>query len=359
MPLSTLQHIFQENYIIAKIRGEKGFLLGPRQIHTLTELRTQSEIVGALSEGPYGRELSKLKEDASTIDTERAIRLGFAQTVKMLLSSSQGSERAFLLEYTHRFDAYDLAALILFKAQGKTWEEFLATRQPLAIFKEAELHRMYSLDDLHSIIAIGGDRKLEARTQSFSMTELEGLKASLLRDIITGWGEERFYNYINDHLSGADRSQCAPIAGAAVDIMNMMIILRSKLIGTTKVRDHLIPSFWKLDQTTVEQLIASQDVPQALDSLSSHHYYSRILAGGRQKFEESKSLSFQELALRRLQLKLSQRIFVGFPYSLGTILAFLIFKENEAKNISAVLTGLEAGIKQSDLRSLLAVSDLQ
>ncbi|HVH15457.1 MAG TPA: V-type ATPase subunit [Candidatus Angelobacter sp.] len=357
MPASTLQHILQENYIIAKIHGEKSFLLGPRQIHTLTELRAQSEIVGALSEGPYGRELSKLREDSSPIETERAIRLSFAQTVRMLISSSQGSERAFLLQYTRRFDAYDLAALILFKAQGKSWEEFLATRQPLAIFREAELHRMYSTDDLHSIIAIGGDRRLEARTLSFSMTELEGLKASLLRDVITGWGEERFYKYINDHLSGADRSQCGLIAGAAVDVTNIAIILRSKLIGTTAIREHLIPSFWKLDHTTVEQLLTSQDVSQALDSLASHHYYSRTLVGARQKFEESKSLSFLELALRKLQLKLSQRIFVGFPYSLGTILAFLVFKENEAKNINAVLTGLDAGLQQNDLRSLLALSD--
>ncbi len=357
MPASTIQHIFQENYVIAKIHGEKGLLLGPRQIHTLTELRTQSEIVGALSEGPYGKELFKIRDDSSPIETERAIRLGFAQTVRMLISSSQASERVFLRQYTHRFDAYDLAALILFKAQGKTWEEFLATRQPLAIFRESELHRMYSLDDLHSIVAIGGDRKLEFRTQSFSMTELEGLKASLLRDIITGWGEERFYTYVNDNLSGADKAQCAPIAGAAVDVTNIAIILRSKLIGTTAVRDHLIPSFWKLDHATVEQLLASQDVPQALDLLASHHYYSRIFAGARQKFEEPKSLSFLELALRRLQLKLSERIFVGFPYSLGTILAFLVFKENEAKNISAVLTGLDAGLQQNDLRSLLVMSE--
>lgn len=357
MPASTLQHILQENYIIAKIHGEKGLLLGPRQIYTLTELRTQSEVVGALSEGPYGRELSKLRENPSSIETESAIRVGFAQTVRILISSSQGSERAFLQQYTGRFDAYDLAALILFKAQGRTWEDFLANRQPLAIFSEAELHRMYSLDDLQSIVRTLRDRRLETRTQNFSMEELEGMKASLFRDIVTGWGEERFYRYIQKELSGADKSRCAPIAGAAVDIANITIILRSKLIGASAVREHLIPSFWKLDRTIVEQLLASQDVSQALDSLGSHHYYSQIFAGARQKFEDSKSLSFLEIALRKFQLKLSQRIFVGFPYSLGTILAFLIVKENEAKNISAVLTGLDAGIQHSDLRSLLAMAE--
>jgi V/A-type H+/Na+-transporting ATPase subunit C len=357
LPASTIQHILQENYIIAKIRGEKSYLLSPRQLHSVTDLRTQNEIIGALGEGPYGKELSKLTEESSPIETERAIRLGFARSVRTLMASSQGSERAFFRQFTRRFEAYDLAALVLFKSQGKSWEEFLASRQPLGIFRESELHRIYSLDDLHSIIAIAGDRRLEARTQSFSMTDLEGLKASLVRDIITGWGEERFYRYVEDELSGADRARCSPIAGAAVDIGNLAIILRSKLIGTTTVRDHLIPSFWKLDQTTIDQLFASQEVGQALDSIASHHYFGRMFAGARQRFEESKSLSFLEIALRRHQLKLSKRIFLGFPYSLGTILAFLIFKENEAKNISAVLTGLDAGLGQGDLRSLLALSD--
>jgi len=354
---STLQHIFQENYIIAKIRGEKSYLLGARQLFALTDLRTRSEILGALSEGPYGKELSKLTEESSPIDTERAIRLGFARTVRTLMSSSQGSERAFFRQFIRRFGAYDLAALVLFKAQGKPWEEFVATRQPLGLFRESELHRLYSLDDLYSMMTTFGDRNLEARTQNFSLTDLEGLKASLVRDIIIGWGEERFFRYIEDKLSGADRSQCAPIAGAAVDVSNLAIILRSKLIGTTTVRDHLIPSFWKLDHTTIDQLLASQDVGQALDYVAAHHYYGRIFSGARQRFEESKSLSFLEVTLRKHQLRLSKRIFLGFPYSLGTILAFLIFKDNEAKNISAALTGLDAGLEQSDLRSLLALPD--
>ena len=163
MPASTLQHILQENYIIAKIRGEKSYLLGPRQFYALTDLRTQNEILGALSDGPYGKELSKLTEESSPIETERAIRLGFARTVRTLRSSCQGSERAFLNEFTRRFEAYDLAALVLFKAQGKPWEEFVATRQPLAIFRESELHQLYSLDDLHLIIAAAGRDKRPAQ----------------------------------------------------------------------------------------------------------------------------------------------------------------------------------------------------
>ena len=138
---------------------------------------------------------------------------------------------------------------------------------------------------------------------------------------------------------------------------NLLIILRSKGLGTSGVRDHLIPTHWKLNQRTIDQLLASPDVSQALDAISSHDYYQEILTGARQKFEESKSLAFIEVALRVHQLKLSTRLFLGSPYSVGIVLAFLILKENEARNLAAVLTGVGAGVAGEELRSLIAVQN--
>lgn len=350
-----MQHILRNNYTIAKIRGEKGLLLDRQQLYSLAEFRTQGEILGVLADGTYGRELSELKEGSSAIEAERAIRLGFARAVKTLFASSQGNVRDFLNEFTKRFDAYDLAALIVFKAQSKTWEEFIATRQPLALLNEAELHRLYLLDDIRAIVGIVGDRALEARMRDFSVEEISGDRAALVRDIITGWGEERFYNYVNNKLRGFDRESCLPIVGATIDLANLTIILRSKLIGISNVRDHIIPEAWKLDRKTMDQLAATQDAGPALEIVSSHSYYGRILPSARQKYEESKSLSFVEVASRKHSMDASRRIFAGFPYTLGTVLAFLIYKENEARTLAAMFAGVGAGIKADEIRSLVAI----
>lgn len=357
MGTETLSHIVRDNYIIAKIRGQKGKLLERSQIHSLAEFRSQSEILGVLADGPYGKELSELKDNASPIETERAIRLGFARGVKQLIASSQGPAHEFLLEFSRRFDAYDLAAIVVFKAQGKTWEEFVATRQPLALLKEAELHRLYSIDDLRTIVGAVGDRKLTDRVKGFSMDDLAGEKASLIRDVITGWGEERFFNYVKEKLHGFDKESCMPIAGGNVDFANLSIILRSKLIGVPNIRDHLIPSAWKLDDHTRDQLLVAQDISQALDLASAQSYYYSILSGARQKYEETKSLSFIEVASRKHAVHMSKRILLGFPYTLGVILAFLVAKENEARNIAAVVAGVGAGMKPDQVRSLIAIPE--
>jgi hypothetical protein len=274
-----------------------------------------------------------------------------------LSRASGGDTHNFLVQYRKRFDAYSAASLVVFKAQGKTWEEYLTTRLPLALMNEQELHRLYSLDDLSIIAREAGDRHLVDRVKGFSMTDLEGEKASLVRDVINGWGEERFYKYIDEKLSGPDRENCLPVAGSAIDIANLTIIIRSKLIGASGVRDHLIPSHWRLNQRTIDQLLAATDATQALDAVASHEYYGRLLSGARQKYEESKSLSFMEVALRRHHLDLSRRLFLGFPYSVGIVQAFLILKENEARNLAAVLAGVAAGLPTDELRSLLAIQE--
>ena len=357
MVSDTLLHLLRDNYLIARLRGKRSKLLERQQLIALSEAKSQTEIIGLLADGPYGPELSKLGAESTTIETERAVQLGFADSVMGLIRASQGDTRDFLVQYRERFDAYSLAGLVVFKAQGKTWEEYFATRHPLSVMKEQELHRLYSLDDLSTIAREGGDRHLVERLKGFSMTDIEGEKASLVRDVINGWGEERLYKYIDKKLSGPDRGNCLPIAGSAIDIANLTIIVRSKIIGASGVKDHLIPSHWKLNQRAVDQLLTATDAAQALDVVASHEYYGRILSGARQKYEESKSLSFIEVALRRHQLDLSRRIFLGFPYSVGMMLAFLILKENEARNLAAVLAGVAAGMPADELRPLLALQD--
>src|SRR5207247_3363001 len=107
---------------------------------------------------------------------------------------------------------------------------------------------LYSIDDLSTIAREAGDRHLVERVKGFSMTDIEGEKASLVRDVINGWGEERFYKYIDKKLSRPDRENCLPIAESAIDIATLTIIVRSKIIGASGIKNHLVPSHWLLNQ---------------------------------------------------------------------------------------------------------------
>jgi len=354
VPAETLVHILRDNYTEAKVRGKKSFLLERQQLYSLAEFRTQTEILGFLADGPYGPELSKLQESSSPVEVERAVRMSFARSVKNLISTAKGGVKQFLVEYNRRFDAYDLAALVLYKSQGKSWEEYLATRLPLGIMNEKELHRLYSVEDLETLTSVVGDEDLAARLEGIKLEGLTPDKASLVRDIFNGWGEERFYGFISEKLGGRDKKSCLPIVGSSIDLLNLSIMLRSKLIGISDIQTHLVPIQWKLDRKAIIQLASSEDLALALDRLAGLRYYRKFLSGARQRYEETKSLSFLELFIRMHMLELSKEILLGFPYTMGIELAFLVLKENEARNLAAVVSGVGAGLKPEQIRPLVA-----
>jgi len=349
----TLVHILRDNYTEAKIRGKKSFLLERQQLYSLAEFRSQSEILGFLADGPYGPELSKLQESSSPVETERAVRMGFARSVRNLLASAKGNVRDFLTEYGRRFDAYDLATLLIYKSQGRSLEEYLPTRQPLSGRSEKEVRRLYSHDDPLDVLEELGDEVLLSRVKGLSFEEMTTDRASLVRDILNGWGEERFFNYVGRRLRGRDRTSCLPVVGTSVDLLNLSVILRSKLIGISNIRDHLVQARWQLSEKALSQVLSAEDLAMSLDRVSAFRPYRSLLSGMRQRYEESKSLSFLELALRKHMVDVSRDVLLKFPYSMGIVLAFLTLKENEARNIAAVVSGVGAGLKPETIRPII------
>lgn len=353
MVTETLVHLLRDNYTEAKVRAKKGYLLERQQLYSLTEFRTQTEILGFLADGPYGPEVSKLQDSSAPAEMERAIRSGFARSVENLILSAKGNVKDFLLEYSRRFDAHDLATLLIYRSQGRTWGEYSSIKQPVGAVAERELRRLYSTDDPERTLGRVGDDILESRVEGISFNELTPDRASLIRDIFNGWGEERFFRYVDKRLHGRDRASCLPIAGTSIDLVNISVILRSKLIGITNIHNHLIPTGWKLNRKMLGRLSGADDLSQTIEQASEIIHYKSLLDGTRQKYEESKSLAFLELGVRRHLIDVSRKVLLKFPNSLGVVLAFLTLKENEAHNIAAIIAGVGAGLKPEAIRPLI------
>jgi len=49
----------------------------------------------------------------------------------------------------------------------------------------------------------------------------------------------------------------------------------------------------------------------------------------------------------------SRDVLLKFPYSMGIVLAFLTLKENEARNIAAVVSGVGAGLRPETIRPII------
>ncbi len=346
-------HVFRDNYVEAKVRGKKSFLLERQQLYSLAEFRTQGEILGFLADGPYGPDLSKLQDSSSPAELERAVRASFARVVRNLLFSARGNVKDFLENYLRRFDAYDLATLLIYRAQGRSLEEYLGARQPLSNFSDKEVRRLFSIGDPDDLLEEEGDDTLRTRMEGISLEELTPDKAALVRDIFNGWAEERFFKYLSRKLHGRDRGSCSSIVGESLELVNLSVILRSRVIGLTSIKEHLVPARWKLSKKALDRLLAAEDLGQTFDRASSIKVFRVLLSGARQKYEETKSLAFLEIATRNHMLDISRDVLLRYPHTIGVVLAFLTLKENEARNIAALVSGVGAGLGPEAIRPLL------
>ena len=350
----TVVHLLRDNFTEAKIRGKKSYLLEQQQLQSLTEFKSQTEVIGFLADSPYGLDLSKLSDSASPAEVEQTLGRSLARTIGNIEASAKGNVRQFIIEYRRRYDARDLARLLVFKLQGRPWEEYVTTRSPLGTLSEKQLRKLYNIENPRDLIEEMGDQTLVDGFENIQLENPSPDKAALIRDIIFGWGDERFYAYASKELTGRDRAGCIPIIGSAIDLGNIDIVLRGKLLGLSDIRTHLVPVSWKLDPKTLESLLAAEDMQQTFDRIGSHRYYRRILGGSRQKYEETKSLAFMEVIAREHFARLSREIFLGLPYNVGVVLAFLVLKDNEARNLSAIISGIDAGLSPEQVRPLLA-----
>jgi len=85
----TVVHLLRDNFTEAKIRGKKRYLLERQQLQSLTEFKSQTEVIGFLADSPYGPELSKLPDAASPAEVERTIGESVASTIENLEGSAK------------------------------------------------------------------------------------------------------------------------------------------------------------------------------------------------------------------------------------------------------------------------------
>src|SRR5207245_6174318 len=135
----------------------------------LTEFKSQAEVIGFLADSPYGPELSKLPDSASPAEAERTIGESLARTVENIEASAKGNVRQFIIEYRRRYDAHDLARLLVFKLQGRPWEEYVSTRSPLGTLSAKQLRKLYNVENSRELIEAMADQPLEGRLEHMHM----------------------------------------------------------------------------------------------------------------------------------------------------------------------------------------------
>ena len=141
------------------------------------------------------------------------------------------------------------------------------------------------------------------------------------------------------------------ILGVAVDIENINWLIRLRkyyALGMGQMLDWVLPGGSRITKDTVRSFYASDGLTKVVESVALGPY-----AAIRQMVEENASeieKFLYEFLFREIKRALS-----GFPFTIGTVLGYLLLKQNETRNVISLLNAKKLGLSKQELEHLITL----
>jgi V/A-type H+-transporting ATPase subunit C len=271
-----------------------------------------------------------------------------------ILTFLRGRPARFLEALLGKFELLNLKSIIRSLAGGddRTPDSVEMFIFPLGKYHTIPIEEALNAADLENLIALMGKtpfaRPLEIGYQQYeSEGKLFPLELALDLDYY-----ERLWQSM-DALGPLDKHNAGRLLGIQYDAINLVWILRFKEyygFSPEQIFQYIIPHGWKINEDIFWEIAADGDVIGAIVSLHLEPY-DNLLRSVPQV--NSSSILGVELCLLRYLYLESLGTFMKFPLQAALLLAFLICKEMEIRDIVTVLAGRHLGMPQERIRSYM------
>lgn len=341
-------------YAVTYVRALRSRLLSGVQYEVLLKAKDEQEVLRYLLDTVYSNYLSERSgRSLSLYDIDPVIFGDYYRIFRDLMSSRTTEHGRKLLATTYlRHEFSRLKNIMHLVMAGTSSEESAQLVTPLGKYTPEYISRLLKSRDLRQLFSEIDDPQIRMIALD-RVTECEETASTVPVEMAV----DRFYMSslwaIISRLDNWDREPARDIVGTEIDAANIGLILRGKHLGMPfpTLRDLVIPIRYKLDQQT-EIAIEAATALEAMQAFSSG-YYGPIISGVMAECEQQRTLLPLELALKRFLVQRCSRTFVGYPFGIGPLLAFLNLKYFEALDIRMILLGKKEKKSAEALRSLL------
>jgi len=152
-------------------------------------------------------------------------------------------------------------------------------------------------------------------------------------------------------FSSTDRKAASRILGVEVDIENINWLIRMRKyysLGIGEMLEWFIPGGQWIHKDDVRKYYTTDGLAKVVESVSLGPYAGiKVIAQQNVMMIEN---FLYEVLLREVKFTLS-----GFPFTIGTIMGYLILKQRESRNILSLLHAKKYGWQREEVASLLGV----
>ncbi len=342
-------------YIYAKIRALSSNLLHLADYEQLLNTTTAEEYLRVLSTLGYEETINDLLADTGgSLPTlrqfDRALTWQLTHQMKKLITSAVPPKtREFISIYLDKYYFESLKAIIesrLAQIPSDRVKPFVLVAKPE---QEEKLYQLLEIENMSLLLdALPSD----LQEQLAFLQDTDQLSDQMIPKV-ESMIDRYFFQQVwrkSSQLSGYDRANVRKIVGLQIDLINIEILLRSKIlkVSSEQVEDMLIPIYYRIKDILPTML----NLRTALEVLNVLHdtVYQEVTDRIREHYEQRHSLQGFQRRIKEFYLVQIQRSIRGNAFHAGLLIGFLALKENELRNLRIIYEGILENLGKDFLR---------
>ncbi len=157
-------------------------------------------------------------------------------------------------------------------------------------------------------------------------------------------------------LERRDRKEAQRIIGVEIDLVNINWIIRFKRFYNVQIEEVMsliIPGGFHLSDKHLKNAYTSQTTIQILQDIVKSDYPGLGTLLSSQATDSLSRLLLIERVLEQILLHETRRILIGYPFTIGIVLSYFIFKKNEIKKVRAILNAKQYHIPEDRIKDII------
>jgi V/A-type H+/Na+-transporting ATPase subunit C len=345
-----------------RLRAWRSRLLGPDDYAELTSAGSIDQVLGALSDTPYGPDV----EDAVTRlpgvqRLDEALRLNLSRTMRTMRSFYDERPGAMVQLLLDRWDLHNLRTLLRLPEGPLAPDDLTELLVPAGSLDDPTLRELAALPDAASRIDLLVAWDLPSATTARLLLRIRPGYRVGEDPAILEWTVGAAFAARLDEVLGDDREGAAAVLRAGIDAGNLLTALRMR---AARIAGESVPAepetlflpAGAIDAAVWPVIAEIDDAAEAAAAITAR----RSLPGwddAVSRWADHQEASTLAADLQRATARAAMARFVhGDPLGFDIPLAFTFAKETEVRNLRLIGRGITHGIPASEVAELLEVA---
>ncbi|MDD5155390.1 MAG: V-type ATPase subunit [Candidatus Omnitrophica bacterium] len=335
----------------AKIRAMLSYLISPSFFSGLLEAEDIYEIREELKKTAYKEVMEKVSGetlDLNILEKELArYDLGIYDRIYLILNTKTEKDFVAILKQRYELEELKVILRIWHKKLNVNPEDYLLGRK---VSFDIDFKKIILCQNIEEVILLLEDtpyRKplLKTREKFKNSALLFYLEVALDIDYY-----QRLFGCI-ERFSSVDKNIARKILGIEVDMENISWLIRLRKyysLGMGEILEWVIPGGEKINKEGLRGMYVSNGLSKVIEGLALGPYLKL-------KDLADENIYLLENFLYEVLSRQVKKTLAGFPFTIGTVLGYLILKHRETRNLVSLFYAKAYGLKNTEALQLLNI----